>query len=114
MTSTHRRSEFFFSRRENSMELFMFNRSYFTDTIFRSEFHRHGVRSSDIAHDRTLSREVKFLVKVMRTRENVTEEMTLESTHHFYKEFSCTAGLKSVYTGNFSTFGFLLLTDVKQ
>ena len=24
----------------------------------------------------------------MRTQENVTEEMTLESPHHFYKEFS--------------------------
>ena len=70
------------------MELFMFNRSYFTDTIFHSEFHRHRVRSLDITHDRTLSREVKFLVKVMRTRENVTEEMTLESPHHFYEEFS--------------------------
>ena len=70
------------------MELFMYNRSYLTDTIFHSEFHRHGVRSLDITHDRTLSREVKFLVKVMRTRENVTEEMTLESPHHFYEEFS--------------------------
>ena len=59
------------------MELFMFNRSYFTDTIFHSEFHCHGVRSSDITHDRTLSREVKFLVKVMRTRDNVTEKMVV-------------------------------------
>ena len=125
------------------MELFMCNRSYFTDTIFHSEFHRHGVRSSDITHDRTLSREVKFLVKVMRTRDNVTEEMTLESPHHFYKEFSCRAGLSPFSTRRicsrdakrkqefsnvigwrkssllrqpitFSTCGFLLLMDVKE